>query len=353
MKKNIFISYRREDTEGFARGLFQSLMGAFGEDSVFMDVEAISLGTDFIDAIDKSLAGCGALLVLIGKDWISCTDANGQRRINDPQDFVRMEVAKALERNVRVIPVLVKGAGMPAAEELPAELKTLTRRQALELRHARWNQDVDQLITALSELLGITPLNRKPSMPPPPAPRPKRSGWRMVVGAGVAAAVVVLGLVGYSLMTHISTPMDAGQSRVPNEAVVDPDASPAPVNVGPSANPETAVKPDRSVRPETTPNTQKTINLSGMWVDDDGVNVQISQQGGQVVSQAYNPLTGLAINAVWRVSGRQVAFNWASNTGNQGHGQGTIAADGNTLDYRYIDQVTGEQGYGRLYRVLQ
>lgn len=88
-----------------------------------------------------------------------------------------------------------------------------------------------------------------------------------------------------------------------------------------------------------------------MWVDDDGVNVQISYQGGQVVSQSYNPLTGLAINAVWRITGSNLAFNWISNAGNQGHGEGTIAADGNTVDYRYLDQMTGEQGYGRLYRI--
>ena len=70
------------------------------------------------------------------------------------------------------------------------------------------------------------------------------------------------------------------------------------------------------------PRVQKSIDLTGMWVDHEGVNVQISQQGNEVVSQAYNPLTGLSINAVWQVSGRRIAFNWASNAGNQGYGKG-------------------------------
>ena len=95
---NIFISYRREDSEGFARGLFQSLVGAFGTDHVFMDVEDISLGSDFVKAIDKSLESCGALLVLIGPEWVSCTDSDGRPRLDNAQDFVRMEVAKALEK---------------------------------------------------------------------------------------------------------------------------------------------------------------------------------------------------------------------------------------------------------------
>ena len=178
--KNIFISYRREDTEGFARGLFQSLEGAFGSDHVFMDVEAIGLGVDFVEAIDKSLASCGALLVLIGKDWVNCTDSAGRRRLDDPRDFVRMEVAKALEQDVRVIPVLVKGARMPAPEDLPESLRSVTRRQALELRHERWSQDVAHLASALEQMLGLTRLDRpapSPPMPPPSASAQKIGPW--------------------------------------------------------------------------------------------------------------------------------------------------------------------------------
>lgn len=175
MKKN-FISYRREDTEGFARGLFQSLVGAFGGDHVFMEVEDISLGADFVNAIDKSLAGCGALLVFIGKDWANCTDSAGRLRLENPLDFVYMEVTKALEHGVRVIPVLVKGAKMPAPETLPEALRPVTRRQALELRHERWSQDVDHLVTALAKVLGLARLDQHDASPPSPTPSPKKIG---------------------------------------------------------------------------------------------------------------------------------------------------------------------------------
>lgn len=351
---NIFISYRREDTEGFARGLFQSLGGALGADHVFMDVEAIGLGVDFVEAIDKSLASCGALLVLIGKDWANCTDATGRRRLDDPQDFVRMEVAKALEQEVRVIPVLVKGAKMPAPEELPEALRPLIRRQALELRHERWNQDVGQLASALAELLGLQRLDRQTAAPPPPPQMPaKQSGNRMVVGMAAVVVVAIMAIAGYSLITKKTVPPDVVQTDSQSQAVSDPDASPAPVSISPSTKNQVIVEPKTAAKPKPKPKPQKTINLTGMWVDDEGINVQISQQGDEVVSQAYNPLTGLTINAVWQISDRKMVFNWMSNAGNQGQGEGSIAADGATVDYRFVDNVTGEQGYGRLHRVTR
>lgn len=349
---NIFISYRREDTEGFARGLFQSLVGAFGPDHVFMDVEAIGLGADFVEAIDKSLASCGALLLLIGKDWVSCTDAAGRRRLDDTQDFVRMEVAKALEQDVRVIPVLVKGANMPSPEELPEELRSLTRRQALELRHERWNQDVEQLASGLADVLGLERKDRHQAAPPPPPPMPaKKSGSRMLMGLAAAVVVAIVAVGGFSLISQKPVPPEVVQSERKVQTPPDPDASPAPASISPPKEEKATVPPKAAAKPKPKP--KKAINLTGMWVDADGVNVQISHQGGEVVSQAYNPLTGLAVNAVWRVSGRNVDFNWVSNMGNQGYGKGTITADGATVDYRFVDNSTGEQGYGRLYRVTQ
>ncbi len=356
---NIFISYRREDTEGFARGLFQSLVGAFGADHVFMDVEDIGLGADFVEAIDKSLSGCGALLVLIGKDWGDCTDATGHRRLDDPQDFVRMEVAKALEQGIRVIPVLVKGAKMPVPETLPEVLQPVTRRQALELRHERWNQDVDHLALSLARELGLTRLDRRTASPPPtpPSTPPKKPRSRMMIGVGAVVVMAIVALFGYALMPEVGTPPDLYESDVDGRLTVDPDDSTPKAVIGGSGAGQTGtqsrINPTPTPTPQPEPNLHPSINLTGMWVDDEGIDVQISHQGDEVLSQAYNPLTGLAINSVWRVNGRQIAFNWVSNTGNQGYGNGTIAADGATVDYRFIDNVSGEQGYGRLYRVVQ
>ena len=99
----IFISYRREDTAGHAGRIFDRLKEKFGEDKVFMDVTGIEPGVDFVGAIDQAVSSCDVLLVIIGKKWIACTDASGNKRLNDPKDFIRLETATALRRAIRDI----------------------------------------------------------------------------------------------------------------------------------------------------------------------------------------------------------------------------------------------------------
>ena len=106
----IFISYRRSDSAYAARALNSQLSAAFGDDKIFMDVEDIELGVDFGEKIQNVVASCDILLVVMGPDWLTVTDQQGGRRIDNPDDWVRLEVSAALERDVRVIPVLVKGA---------------------------------------------------------------------------------------------------------------------------------------------------------------------------------------------------------------------------------------------------
>ncbi len=149
----IFISYRRGDSAGHTGRLFDSLRDRFGKASVYRDIEDLEPGVDFIDSIDQALIKCDILLVIIGAEWISASDQKG-RRLDNPDDFVRMEVAKALERNVRVIPVLVAGATMPDAEELPEDLCTLARRNAIELSDTRWDYDIGRLGDTLAKVLG-------------------------------------------------------------------------------------------------------------------------------------------------------------------------------------------------------
>lgn len=145
----IFISYRREDAEGQAGRLFDDLVTKFGEDSVFMDVAGIEPGRDFRRAIDEQVASCGVLLAVIGKSWFDAKDESGRRRLDDPADFVRLETASALKRDIPVIPVLVRGASMPRPEQLPPDLAELAYRNAVELTHARWDSDVQLLVKAL------------------------------------------------------------------------------------------------------------------------------------------------------------------------------------------------------------
>jgi hypothetical protein len=149
----IFISYRRSDSEGESGRLFDDLVGQFGEPSVFMDVETIEVGRDFRKAIDDSVATCGALLAMIGPGWLDARTETGERRLEDPGDFVRIETASALRRGIPVIPVLVRGAKIPQADRLPTDLAELAYRNAVELNHARWKSDVQVLVKALRPLL--------------------------------------------------------------------------------------------------------------------------------------------------------------------------------------------------------
>lgn len=150
----IFVSYRRSDSQGEAGRVFDDLVKHFGEDSVFMDVTAIEAGRDYRKAIEEGVAKCGVLLVLIGTEWVDARDEHGARRLNDPSDFVRIETSAALRRDIPVIPVLLRGAQMPTAEQLPDDLKELAYRNCIELTHTRWRSDIPLLIEALRRLLG-------------------------------------------------------------------------------------------------------------------------------------------------------------------------------------------------------
>jgi hypothetical protein len=149
----IFISYRRGSTAAFAGRLFDRLSTQFGKDKTFMDVDGIEPGEDFVEVLENRLTDAVAMVVLIGPDWLHVKDARDRNRLDNPDDFVRLEVATALRRKVRVIPVLMDDAHMPTAEELPSDLALLSRRQAIAISHARFHQDTAELITVLEKQL--------------------------------------------------------------------------------------------------------------------------------------------------------------------------------------------------------
>jgi hypothetical protein len=132
----IFISYRREDSQGEALHLFDDLQNCFGTERVFMDVTGIDPGRDFRRVIDNAISSCDVFIAIIGKKWLNAADESGKRRLDDPNDFVRLEAEAALGRDIAVIPVLVQGAAMPRSEQLPLGLEPLAWRNAFELRHA-------------------------------------------------------------------------------------------------------------------------------------------------------------------------------------------------------------------------
>jgi hypothetical protein len=148
----IFISYRREETAYPAGWLFDRLGDRFGG-QVFKDVDSIELGDDFVEVITSAVGSCDVLLALIGDQWLTIEDEDGRRRLDDTEDFVRLEIEAALTRNVRVIPILVDGARMPRASDLPPSLAKLVRRQALELSPARFDFDTSRLLKVLDKTL--------------------------------------------------------------------------------------------------------------------------------------------------------------------------------------------------------
>jgi hypothetical protein len=161
----VFISYRRQETSHLAGRIYDRLAERFGEDRVFMDVDSIEPGLDFSDAIQQAVGSSDVLLALIGRNWLTATDEAGRCRLDDPDDIVRLEVEAALERGIRVIPVLAEGATMPRRQDLPDSLAALVRRNAVRLSHESFRYEAARLIDTLAKVLNQT---AEPSGEPPP-----------------------------------------------------------------------------------------------------------------------------------------------------------------------------------------
>jgi hypothetical protein len=197
----IFISYRREDSAGWTGRLADQLKERFGTESIFMDIDTIEPGVDFTEALQKAVSSCDVLLAMIGPEWATATDKSGKLRIEDPNDWVRIEIAMALKRKIRVVPVLVGGASIPTMDLLPDELDPLAHRQAHELTDKRWNFDVEQLINAFPASL------RRPRL------FPNMHLWRstpVMIGALLIAVTLTVWV-----FTSVYSP-DSSQADTPN-----------------------------------------------------------------------------------------------------------------------------------------
>ncbi len=156
----IFISYRRIDAKGWAGRLFDHLSSCFGKDMVFMDIEGgIPRGADFEKVLTTALANCDALLALIGPDWVNCKHSDGMRRLDIPDDWVRNEIAMAIQRDILVVPVMIGTATLPEKSQLPEELHPLLKRQKADVADDRWEDDVRKLIKDLTKLSHLKPLD--------------------------------------------------------------------------------------------------------------------------------------------------------------------------------------------------
>ncbi len=238
----IFISYRRQDAEGQAGRLFDDLVERFGAEAVFMDVAAIEPGRDFRRAIEQHVGSCGVLLAVMGREWIGARNEAGDRRLDDPLDFVRLETASALKRDIPVIPVLVQGARMPRPDQLPGDLVELAYRNGVELTHARWESDVGVLCKALAaHVQPQAPVTPQPAaaVDKPGAAQgtnaapPAAKRWRMPAAllAGVVVAATGVGVYFASGSRHEEAAADqqaAAEQAQPDEAeTAQPAASQA------------------------------------------------------------------------------------------------------------------------------
>ncbi|MBV9684763.1 MAG: TIR domain-containing protein [Solirubrobacterales bacterium] len=156
---SVFISYRRhtDTTSGYASWIYDRLADRLGRDRVFMDIDSLPLGVDFVEQVERAVVGADVALILIGPNWLNATDEAGRRRLDDPEDFVRIEVAAALRSSPLVIPVLVDGAQVPKPDQLPQDLQPLTRRHALTFQR-QGGAAIQQIFTAIER----APANAKP-----------------------------------------------------------------------------------------------------------------------------------------------------------------------------------------------
>jgi tetratricopeptide (TPR) repeat protein len=232
MTGKIFINYRRDDSIGMAGRLHDRLAQVFGRENIFMDVDNIPVGEDFVAHLNNQVAACDVVLAVIGPAWLK-KDKSGRRRLNEPGDWVAIEIAAALTRNIRVIPILVDGARMPRESDLPDSVRPLARRQAAEVRHAHFGKDAEALVERMREALAADAKLRKaaaaPAAPKPPetfaadtklhqalaadstganlhqalvgdpvAPRPRSWRWTVAAGAVALPTILLLAWIGFS-----------------------------------------------------------------------------------------------------------------------------------------------------------
>jgi formylglycine-generating enzyme required for sulfatase activity len=341
MSGQIFISYRREESRWSARSLHDRLAQRFDRNQIFMDVDSVSLGEDFVKTIEETVGSCDVLIAVIGAHWLTSTDEQGGRRLDNLEDFVRMEIATALRRDIRVIPVLVDGASMPRSTDLPDDLKQLVRRNALQVGDTHFDDDCRRLVAAIEQVLEKAAAERRerkskerleqepqaqphgpdaPSTPPakpeadneipkvvyPLAPKPagpecekppppssgrtegKRPSKQVIAFLAMAAVVVVGGLIYLAIRPSQSPqPQPAPPSASPSKAVIA-TPTPAPTSSLPVGlalpSPSISLTPSRQ---EPSRTALQTATKDHPWVNSLGMKF-VPVAGTQVLFSVWD-----------------------------------------------------------------
>ncbi|MDH4100655.1 MAG: TIR domain-containing protein [Nitrospirota bacterium] len=383
----VFINYRRDDAKAEAGRISDRLSAHFGRDRVFMDVAGgIAPGQEFDQVIEKAVASSNALVVVIGKQWLTVADAEGRRRIDDPEDYVRMEIVSALNRGKTVIPVLVQDAVMPTAEQLPDDLDRLSKKQALEMSDNRWDYDSGQLIKAL-EMGGVEPAVKRPERVETPetveAERPASTlkvSWKGIVG--VVMAVLLMGLFGEggldqeenlggmvlglaALGFGVAALFDVKQKKAKGRGVAiagmvlggfmalafigqmstggqadPPVITTPPLSVMPTPAPSLPAAP---VAPAPEPGAFRSANISGSWRGPDGFYV-FQQSGNEVIFELYTWNQVLIAQGAGIIEGGMVEIEYVRMDNTGGAATLQVSRDGRQMTGSYQNLVTGETG---------
>jgi len=337
----IFVSYRRDDAPGDARGIYERLGRTFGEGKVFMDVDQLLAGQRFDRELDKALAECDVLIAVIGSRWMEllseCTQ-HGKR------DYVRDEIAAALQREIIVIPVMMgREANMPPlprAQDLPENIRDLVLYQKHNIAHESFGRDAAHLIAALQSLL-----------------RERRGPRRALAFAGLAGLAVTGVLLAYStgIVPQVHSSTERRTSSDDLAITVVPKVAPSASNQ--AAEPR-FVAPSNAAKLKTaTEGAEPSVNIAGAWRDNWGDRYDIEQEGHAFRISASGPSCrpGYKFNASGSgtIDGADTKISYSSdhegsyNSTFQSYGtcRGTIFANGTTMKSTCDDKVCGHNDF--------
>lgn len=295
---SIFISYRRADSMAYTGRIYDRLVNAFGVRHVFKDVEDIPPGEDFRSVLDKALTVADVVLIVIGPQWLMITDDEGKRRLNDPTDFVRIEVETALKRNdVLVIPVLVNNAVMPSAEALPPALKDLAFRNSVVVRNdPDFNPDINHLITAIEKRLKGEKSRRTP----------------LIIGALVVLAIIAV-LVIFVVLPGINAPQPTATAQV---AAVSTTVAPT---IEPTKAPTDTIEPTAAATATTAPveaATAEVTEAATEAVTDPNLTPTVAFPNGRPLQLLYNDSSFYVFNPGLSVAFSSLKFETLDTSGN-------------------------------------
>lgn len=308
----IFISYRREDSAAWARGIWQRLVEEFGHDQVFMDVDSLAPGENFVEVIDRYVESVDVMLVVIGRRWLDASDSEGQRRLDNDADLVGIEVGGALDGPCRVIPVLVDEAVMPPVSSLPERLTPLGQRQALKVSHETFARDVDHLVASLRPLVGARPAAAESGRRATGASADAGSGGRHRRRVLVGLAVLIVGVVvGAVLLLTAGSGDDA--TVVAEDSPDSTDAESVPATTEPTSEETTPTTAVAAATDEVTATAvigteprSAVAGDDGVWVGNRDtvtrVNPETNRATGTIDTGGEPTAVALGEDAVWVVS---------------------------------------------------